>query len=129
AALIDDDRTHADNRTVGVFTFGRFWRACLRRIFFSVHESDETLLFSSTTIHDREKKDRGCTSTNFHLPATWTTVKVSRSFLRAGAPPLAGAASISASTARFALSPSKDVSIKLSWTRMDSVWPKNELIC
>ena len=79
--------------------------------------------------HGSEKKDRGCTSTNFHLSPTWTTVKVSRSFLRAGAPPLLGAASISASTARFALSPSSDVSIKLRWTRMESVWPKKELIC
>src|SRR5579864_5405954 len=51
-------------------------------------------------VHGKEKKDRGCSSINFQVPSALATVKFRRSFLRAMGPPLAGSASISASTAK-----------------------------
>src|SRR3954447_10353076 len=96
---MNNDCAHANDRAIRILACSRSQLGQLRRYCFR--------------FHCREKNDRGCTSTTFQLFPALATTRLSSSFLVVVAPPLLGCASISASTARLALSPSRDVSTRL----------------
>ena len=64
--MIDDDRAHADDRTIRIFALAGFGSAGLRgsRSDLESGGADCELMLA---LHGSEKKDRGCTSTNFQL--------------------------------------------------------------
>src|SRR5262249_61248423 len=103
--VIDNHRAHADDRAVRIVA--PRW----------------------ITAHGREKKERGWTSTNFHSPPVLAATKVTLSLRRECGPPFRGSNSISASTVMVALSPSTADSIRLAWSRIDSVWKRKLVIC